>query len=279
MSKIEPGIYEGMSFDDYCQIDAINNSSLKVMKEKSPKHYKYYVECGREETDAMRIGSALHTRILEPDAFDSRYIVIPDVDRRTKAGKEVYQEAESDGRTIVKQSEMEMMEAIVENLRQKNVASLLGGVKLETCIVWTDEDTGLLCKARMDFWRQAFNYIGDLKSTVDACPEHFSREVIRYLYHQQAAFYVDGMKTLTLSEPRFYLIPVEKSPPYDSAAYELDDDALRAGRLSYKASLKTIKSCQESGVWPGYCHKGVAPLYLPDWYLKQNGINEYNMEA
>ena len=36
------------------------------------------------------MGSALHCAVLEHSTFNDRYIVEPDVDKRTKAGKEEY---------------------------------------------------------------------------------------------------------------------------------------------------------------------------------------------
>lgn len=40
-----------------------------------------------EQTDAMRLGTALHTLLLEPESYRARHPVAPKVDRRTNVGK------------------------------------------------------------------------------------------------------------------------------------------------------------------------------------------------
>ena len=40
-------------------------------------------------TEAMRLGTAFHTITLEPDYFMDRFVVIPDVDFRSKEGIEI----------------------------------------------------------------------------------------------------------------------------------------------------------------------------------------------
>lgn len=274
---MKPGIYEGVPFDEYQQWDAINNSTLKVLNTKSALHCKYYMDNGAPDTDAMSLGRALHTRILEPDTFDERYFVTPKI---VRSGKKWHALIEHAGdKEIIWTEDVEMLEAVVNCLRCKNVAGLFEGVKLETCIAWTDPVTGLLCKARMDIWNDFFNYAGDLKSTCDASPNAFAKKIKDLMYHQQAAFYSDGLAALTGKSPDFYLFPVEKKPPYDSAAYELTQDTLLAGRMEYQRALKTIKKCLETNVWPGYCHYGTEELSLSDWDLKSAGVHQYNLEA
>ncbi len=72
-----PGIYFGMSDDEYHADPSLSSSRMKIL-EVSPK--QYYSEVidpdspDREETAAMQFGKALHTLFLQPDKFSSEYV-------------------------------------------------------------------------------------------------------------------------------------------------------------------------------------------------------------
>jgi hypothetical protein len=227
----------------------------------------------------MEFGTALHTRILEPREFSTRYLVAPKISGRTKEGKKARAEFEemAKGKTVISEEDYTMLDAMFERFKLKNIANLLNGVKLETCIVWVDPDTGLLCKARLDMWNEDFNYVGDLKTTRDATLGKFSKSVYNFGYHQQAAFYSDGVNVLAGSAPDFILFAIEKTPPYDCIAYQVNDTSMQAGRMQYRHALRTIKRCQTNNEWPGY-PDGVQEISISDWALKECGVHEYNLE-
>ena len=64
-----PGLYSGMSADRYHSIDAVSQSRLKVLKEKSALHLRYLLDHPFAPTDAMRLGAAIHDAVLLPDVF------------------------------------------------------------------------------------------------------------------------------------------------------------------------------------------------------------------
>jgi len=80
----------GMSNPDYHADPAIGSSGFKLM-ERSPLHYwSAYRDPNRERreaTPAMLIGSAWHCGIFEPNEFDDRYGIKPDVSSATTMGK------------------------------------------------------------------------------------------------------------------------------------------------------------------------------------------------
>ena len=60
-------------------------------------------------TSAMRLGSLAHLAILEPELMATNVAVMPQCDRRTKAGKEEYakalEDAEAEGKQLVTASD------------------------------------------------------------------------------------------------------------------------------------------------------------------------------
>ena len=88
-------------------------SSVKEFA-KSPNHFLAYKNKTRTATSAMTRGSALHTFVLEPDEFEKRYLVAPDIRRGTLAWKEV--ESAAGDREILKDSEFEIIERMAAAL-------------------------------------------------------------------------------------------------------------------------------------------------------------------
>jgi hypothetical protein len=83
------GIHDGMTFADYCAIEAINKSGLDVIGDESPGHfYDQNLAPDREEqreTPALRLGQAIHCAILEPQRFEREYRITPTPEQHPNA--------------------------------------------------------------------------------------------------------------------------------------------------------------------------------------------------
>ena len=68
---VEPGIYPGTPYDQYAKWNALRVSTLRFAAYSS-KHLKWAMDgrLEREETDALRLGTAIHMRLLEPDRYE-----------------------------------------------------------------------------------------------------------------------------------------------------------------------------------------------------------------
>lgn len=72
---------------EYRAFPALNQSAAKKLL-VSPAHYQAYMNTPHEETKALRFGTFVHAAILEPHTLNDLYATAPDVDKRTKQGKE-----------------------------------------------------------------------------------------------------------------------------------------------------------------------------------------------
>ena len=85
------GIFRQMSNDEHHRRQAIGSSGLKLMKDRTPLHYwAAYLDPGREKkepTPAMKLGTAWHKAIFEPEAFAATYMAKPDINGQTKKAK------------------------------------------------------------------------------------------------------------------------------------------------------------------------------------------------
>lgn len=251
-----------MTEEQYRKFPAVNKSTLWEMN-KSPAHYKYALENPREDTTAFKIGRAIHCAILTPNDYEKQFAVAPAVDRRTKEGKAVYEAfiADAAGKDVLTEDEhktvMEITRAVLKN---PDVVDLLTDCVTEFPLVWTDEQSGLLCKCKVDAMKPGI--IVDLKTATDASTETFTREALRYGYDVQAAHYMNAVQTITGELPTWYFIVVEKSAPFAVNVLKADGGFTDHGYVTRQELLERLKECKESNRWPSY---GTNDLVLPSW--------------
>jgi hypothetical protein len=270
-----PGIYEDIPAETYHQWDAISNSWLGKLADKSPKHFKWERDHPVPPSEAMIRGSVLHKLCLEAMSFSDEFAVAPEVNRRTKAGKADWAKfcELSEGKMVVDRKTFDTCRAMAKELmRHKVTRELLADGQPEVSIVWSDEDTGILCKARLDYLLPPM--VGDVKTTRDGDARAFSNSSASYGYYRQAAFYLDGARACGLDVSTFVFATVESAQPHDVVAYAANRNFVTAGRKRYRRALFVYKACLESGNWPGRNETGVEELELPYWLLKEEGLTE-----
>lgn len=261
----KPGLYAGVPADEYRAWPYAAQSTLKILRDQSPAHAYEAMTNPAPPTPALRLGTAVHTAVLQPELFGDLYAFAPSVDRRTKAGREVWEQFEDDigDRTILKAEEWATCLHIRDSVAAHPTARKLLVGDAEQSAVWKDPDTGVMCKGRFDKISDV-GALTDLKTTTDASPEAFTRAIAKYFYYGQAAHYLSGAQVLGLDAKFFTIIAVEKEPPYCVAVYHIKDDAVRAGEDELKPLIDLYARCQETGVWPGYPNEALE-IDLPPW--------------
>lgn len=253
-----------MNEHEYHQKPGLSQSMLSRLR-RSPAHLKEYLDNPKEQTDAMALGSAVHSAVLEPATFWDKYAVAPKCDKRTKEGKAAFAEFEAanQGKSILTQENAEyifgIQTSVFSNKSAKALLDLPG--EIEKAMFWTDE-FGIDCKGKLD--KISGDIVIDLKTATDASPEAFSKSIMNYGYYLQAAHYLDGAKAA-----RFIIIAVENTPPFCSAVYEIDLETIQQGRTEAESLKKLYQKCVSENNWPGYSQE-VKFIGLPGWYLKKN---------
>jgi exodeoxyribonuclease VIII len=255
-----------MTSAEYHAHAAISNSRLTLLA-KNPAYFKFILENPSEPTRAMRDGSLIHEALLLPDDFFRNHVVMPEVDRRTKAGKELYEKflIENEGKAILSPEEFETINSIKRSVYTHPTAKkLLESGHAELSFFWEDEASGIECKCRPDFLR-AGHIVVDVKTTEDASFTAFQKSILNYRYHVQAAFYLDGLSVVTGDKyDTFVFVVVEKRPPYQVAVYCIDEASVEKGREVYRNNLTTLAECRRRGLWPGYPEQ-IQTINLPAW--------------
>lgn len=282
MNDIAPGVYDSLSNDDYHGGPGTSKSGLDIIR-RSPMHFAYRASAANDNkaTAAQAFGSAFHCAVLEPDRFAETYVVAPKCDRRTKEGKQTWQDfIDANPRAEhLTADEMETLQGMCAAVRAHPAASKLlsAAGRAERSFYWRDPETGELLRCRPDYLRDD-GIIVDLKSTHDASPEEFMRSIANWRYHVQAPFYIDGVneaiRQADLSMARakaFVFIAVEKTAPYAVGVYMLDAESMEVGRLEYRADLRTLAECRASGVWRGY-GDNINSISLPAWRVARAAV-------
>jgi hypothetical protein len=256
-----PGYLLRGARDEYDRVTAVNYSTIKELN-RSPRHYQHRLAHPTVATPAMVMGSALHLAVLEPDLFALRYAAF-DGDRRTKAGKEEWAAFLAEGKSGLKADDYQRCLNIADAVNSdEHAARFLADLMVEVGIVWTDAETGLLCKGRVD----GINAAGiiDLKTTADASPRVFCSDAWSRCYHWQGAMYVDGYERATGELVPYTMIAVESQAPHIVQVYTVPPEVLDIGREEYGAALLRLRGCRSHDRWPGYVD-GVAEFVPPRW--------------
>jgi hypothetical protein len=247
---------------------AISKSGLDRIN-ISPAHYKAWKEAPPEPTDAMLFGTACHRLILEPERFDSTVALVPNVDRRTKDGKALWDafQAANTSKILLKADQFETLRGMMEAWQlHPSFQEAHEGAKFEPSAFWTEPFSKLLCKARPDILNSD-GTIWDLKTTDCARRRDFERAIANFRYHVQAAWYLDGIqRAADVRCYRFKFIVIEKKPPFGIAIYEATEGMIADGRRAYQEDFGAYAHCMRTNSWPSYPTEA-QPINLPAWAI------------
>lgn len=270
------------SNEEYHAGPGVSVSDLKVLLHQTPLHlWARKFDPARKpqtQTPAKLLGSAIHCATLEPDDFPYRYAVVPEgIDRRSKIGKEFYQELEAGGQSPLTAEQYAAVMSTSTSLRTHPIISYLLSLhgKVEQSMYWRDKATGVICRMRPDYMIEPCSQfpnglILDLKSAEDASPVGFAKAAYNYAYHMQAAWYPDGFQQIfgTREAPAFIFGSAEKEAPFAAAVYSASAEQIRLGRYHNRRLLEQYAQCLAADQWPGF-NQEASPLALPAWGAKE----------
>ena len=195
----------------YRAIKAYSNSRLTEIKNQligiqQPKPLK-----------AFSMGSILHQLILEPElAKVEDYVFLAPAPRR------------------------HLLTAKKSAFRNRVLNRVLSDEKtqLEQVFTWTDFQTQLPCKAKVDIAYRDHRglHVIDLKSTTAKDLDMFLADCEKYEYVRQAAFYLDGTGAETVT-----IYGIQKRPPYGFFRKRYTKRELERGRRMYGVILGRVQ--------------------------------------
>ncbi|ECJ4226484.1 exodeoxyribonuclease 8 [Salmonella enterica subsp. enterica] len=256
-NDIKPGIYFDITNEAYHAGPGVSKSQLDDIA-VCPAFYQWRkaAPVDTEKTKALDMGTALHCRLLEPDEFKNRFIIVPEFNRRITAGKEeekaFLENCANSGKTVMTAEDGRKLELMYGSvMAHPGCRALLEAEgKTESSIYWTDTETGELCRIRPDKFLTNSPLILDVKKVTDM--SRFARHVEEFRYHVQAAMYCEGWKAYSGETPRFAFLAVSESidcGKYPVHLYILEDEHHDIGYSLFRRDLNTYHECKSSNKW------------------------------
>lgn len=285
------GVYSGIPLPTYHQqltVSPSGSSSLfRKMEDSSPAHA--FIDCylnpefePKASSEALVMGSAVHHLFTGEADFRRHFWVKPETypaadgteKKWTAAAKYCANEeaeAELRGQQILKADSMQHIGGMARALAKHPAIQegLLNGL-VEHSLVWKDVVTGVWLKSRPDNIPLDSAVGADLKTTLSAHPRDVQRSFTDLGYYIQIALVYEGLKQvcdITLSD--FFLIFIEKTPPYAVSVRQVDWVAIEYGRRQLRRAINRFADCLERGHWPAYEEAEEIPLALSGYKAKQ----------
>lgn len=284
---IENGVHD-IPNEMYHASSGVSRSALMELK-RSPYHYWYrYLNPEREPqaaTPAMKLGELVHALVLEPQYFEERYIVPPELHMVPKVellkdlvaslgkeeGRKEYDIQKAERDHIVELNEMVMqqfsgiadMKEVVKPdmymeakaladavMRDPMAQQLFTDMNAEKSIYFTHKGTGLQCKVRPDAWLGSI--ITDLKTCADASLWAFQSAAYKSGYFIQAAMMKQALESIGMRLDQFIFFCVEKTPAKACVYYPVDEESLYHGEKEFDGLMYQLAECMQTNVWRSY---------------------------
>lgn len=257
------GIYRG-SMAQYLATAGVSRTALFRL-DQTPAHY-LQPDSGGLESEALAVGTAFHTLILEPEKAGAEIEVAPaDMTRRQNVWADCASRASARGAVLVTRNEANTLSAMRSRvLAEPGIEVLLASTYRELIIVWQDAATGIWCKARLDLLDLGPTpYILDLKTTSDASERSFAYSCRDYGYTLQAGMYLEGINALLGPDAvkGFIIIACEKDAPYRLEWYDMRRH-VEVGRKMFHELLGILCTCQRHNQWPAMKRVPGAPITI-----------------
>lgn len=266
-------IIRDMPEREYHSRPELSSTQVRQLLE-SPARYQYGLTAHRESTATFDVGSAVHAKVLgvgwgvvELD-FDSW---------RSKAAQVARDEAREAGMIPMLAKDLGEVHAMSEAVLAHGLARSLFEAAPEREVSVFAELDGVPVRCRFDALGPDENLAIDLKTTLDASPDGFTRSVAKYGYHVQEAHYRATYEASEGADPRFVFVAVEKHAPYLVGVHKLSILWTQMGAVAAREARRVWAECTASGEWPGYPAE-VHTLEPPAWSVVEHE-EKYEQEA
>lgn len=286
-----PGVYDGLDMDAYhaCKA-AIGRSALKVLHKHTPGELEHYLAHGIEPTKAMDFGSAVGLLVCEPHRFGSEVVLqpafagerAPEVFRGAGSKERIQQWKDANaGKLWLSEDDWDTAHAIAAAVKASPAAQRVldsPHLKTEQSFFWRDQATGLMCKARPDWWRPDVGMTADFKTTSGDLDDHdLANYVAAYHAHLQGAMCAAALTTLGMPFKSHALIVARRKAPVRVrvVVMRLEEPEqvpswLEVGESIFRTCLTEYAVCVRERRFPNYGDTGTT-LPVPAYVSMETG--------
>jgi exodeoxyribonuclease VIII len=262
---MEETMIKDLLIEAYHARPEISSSDVKAVAGKSLAHWKGKVW---KDSSAFALGSAVHALVLEPE---KNLVLRGPEDRRGNKWKEAQLAADIDCQILLTEGDYDLAQTIADPIINHEVVKAwvsAADFVAEASFFATDPQTGVKIKCRPDGFLLADGLAFDIKTTRDASPDGFPREIRNYNYDLQAAFYLRCLRAAGYKADTFIFVCVEKEPPHAVCLHVLTERYLAAADLRVTETLEKISKAEATNTfktgWPLFNH-----IDLPRWQTEE----------
>lgn len=284
----------GDDFDAYLDAPALQSSTIKDAI-TSLRHYHFF-KAVKRKSSAMELGTMIHCAIITPELFGSTYVVF-DPDQRpspeqtfnAKVNKEwkerIYSEAEANGQILIDKEDYANFETLMDcymasewpqHFDDQDLVSTFREVSL-----YTPLSCGYIFKSRFDFLQIVHNEDGeitkaiitDLKTTDDAHPSAFLRDIDKFRYDIQDYTQIMALSSILPEtvEVERKILALSKKPPFGIQDYYITVSARAQAKQDFEVALQSIIDYHEGNIAvPSSYIAMPVPYEVPAWKKKVN---------
>lgn len=277
------GVWEVGAAEYHADRTCDSHSTLDVFRESPRLYYETFVTGSvprKEPTDDMRVGTAVHALLLEPETYGEQVVVCPPFNRRKPDENAEYKKFLADhaaaGRTVLTEEQEQRVRAIRDGIVRNKIARVAVEQpgRSELAVRWTDP-VGARLRCKMDRWvpggvpcldEPDTPTVLDIKVTNDPTPDAWVRTAGGFGYHRQEAMYRDGAYLgMGHAKVRFMFIVVGKDYPHDTAVLRLCRLSVEKGREQYRTDAARVVASKAYGIWDSYYSDRVIEVSVPAW--------------
>ena len=270
---------EKMSDDEYFALKAISASQIKQYDKGAYWFWKSSPfnpdKPAEKPSDALSFGKLCHCMLLEPDAVAERFEVVDFGKTRTN---KKYTEAQGmfPGKEIVNQDEMDRAKLMIEEIGKHPLASrIIAGATAEMPYTWTDKETGLPCKCKIDAIKRTKNGIVVIDYKTSSDIQSVLSWPQKLQYPLQAEFYSQAVKEKYGEEPCEFIFIIQSNKEGEEdviavANVEYDTglvakDIVKSHMNSIATRLKLWNESHDKSIWAAYPNR--VEMRYSNWYM------------
>ncbi len=257
-----PGVYDIPA--EVYHADPVAGGSLssswarKLLPPHCPARFRYERDNPTVTTKTFEHGHAAHALVL---GTGPKLVRIDADEWRTDATKDEVAAVRAEGAVPLKPADWDRVHAMADAIRRHPMAAAIFSPdrgKAEQALIWQDRETGIMLRALVDHlpWgSQGRTIVADYKTCASADPEKLQRSMHDFGYHQQADWYLSGVRALGLGgivAPTFLFVFQEKTPPYLVYVAQPSSLTLLIGRDLNRQAIDLYARCVAEDRWPGY---------------------------
>lgn len=268
---MKPGFHLNIPATQYhadpCEVPSLSSSIASLLLRESPRkawHSHPRLNDGfREEQDAkFDLGTTAHAVLLEdgagvevidPELYPAKNGNIPDgwTNTNIRAARDA---ARAAGKTPLLKNHYENVQRMTDAAREFLAKSEISECwfDAESEVTGVCQDKGVWLRARFDRITKSRRVIMDYKSTTDASPAGFSRQLIRMGYHLQDAFYRRVARILGAPKPEFVFVAQSVEAPHECSLHACHSGLQEIADAEIERAIGIWRDCMRDKTWPTY---------------------------